>query len=362
MKFESNAIFSKSSVLGTVVVTVLLLLFLVLATVSQAVSGVFGSYKDRVVLAQYQGGSVSAEVVELLESNPGIELVGWASEIRQEKRSSGLLASKNGYLVYQANNSFLSVIFPDAKTSVECILCNGGVAVGQGVVVESELALGDQVAIGYRSSNVTATLGSAVRSPQLTDGLYGSTDLMAEPVANRHVAILFNRVPTAQDISFVKATISSDLPSSITVLATQLEDLNSSNVLSLLSRSSSLLTRGGLFFVSALIMISNTADMYSRRALVCSYLSIGAGPSELRRAVLIRSATTWIVAVGFSVAVVGWVQSVLAGVPDLGVVPVSFTQVGVVALFAAISSVVGGLVGLERVIRRDPADVMRALD
>ena len=72
MKFELRTYLSRSSVLGSIVVTGLLLLVLVLGSVNQSVSGVFGSYQDRVVLAQYHGESVQSETVELLQATLGL--------------------------------------------------------------------------------------------------------------------------------------------------------------------------------------------------------------------------------------------------------------------------------------------------
>ncbi len=362
MRFELNPALSKTSVLGSTVMAVCLMMLLVLTTVSQAVSGVFASYNDRVVLAQFQGEPVSAETVELLSSSPGVELVGWANETRQERRDAGPLVSGTGYLVYQATESFLTILFPEAQRANPCVLCGEGIAIGGGVVVESQIALGDAVPIGYESKAVASTLGSAVRAPQLNDGIYEAISPLGELKADRHVAILFNRVATATDIDFVASAISPESPSSVTVLATQLEDLKSSSVAGLLSQSSEIVSIGGLALISVLMFVSSSNDIYGRRALVCSYQSIGAGPRVLAGAVIKRSLVVWLVSALVAVGVVSWLQGILVGLTEIGLVPLGLIDTGLVVLLAGVSLCLGGLEGLRRVLAQDPADVMRSLE
>ena len=362
MKFELNPATSRTTIGASLVMAILLSLFLVLSTVNQSVNGVFGSYSDRVALAQYQGTGITQETVEVLESHSGIELIGWASELRQEKRDFGKLASGTGYLIYDATDSFLTVMFPDAKRSAECVLCNSGVAVGGTVAVDTELDLGDQASIGNGNYTVTSTLGSSVRAPQLNDGLFQASATESLTDKNHHVGILFNRLPTQEDIAFVKAALVTESPSSVTVLATQLEDLNTSSVLNLLDRSGELLTTGGLVTIFLLLAANSANDIYSRRALVCSYRSIGAGPDRLRRAVLGRSIRIWLVASAVAIGLIGWIQALAAGSASFSIVPLGIAQVAAVVALSGIALVIGGLIGLSRVLNRDPADVMRALE
>ena len=89
---------------------------------------------------------------------------------------------------------------------------------------------------------------------------------------------------------------------------------------------------------------------------------MGAAPRDLRRAVVRRSATIWLVMAGLAAGVLGWAQGLLAGLPQTSLVPLSFTQVFGVLAVAGASVIVGALIGLGRILRKDSADIMRALE